>query len=469
MEDIKRQLFLSSAVLVGSLCIATVANAATTEIEFRIPSQPVQSAVILFTQQSGVQVLYPFERVMGLKTRAISGRMSPQIALQRMLAGTGLKVANGGGDVMTLISEAQPMPVRVEQPIRLVSFSPPTASLAVTVAGQAMPAVSAGAVSETPQAMDAESEPIVVTGTRGRPRTITESATPIDVIPSVDLERTGRPGVLAALNTLVPSFNMPTRAGGGTSTVITTGGLRGLNPDQALILVNGKRRHKSSLINAVSSFYNGSVPADLDLIPTSAVERIEVLRDGAAAQYGSDAIAGVINIILKDGKAGGAASFTAGQNYDRSDGENYLAQANYGMALGSGGFLDLFANGKIQKRSNRAVPIDSSINLYPLVNGQRDPREASIDRLVTKNYGAFPVDGVNLGYNLLYSLSPDISVYTFGTYSRRKSELNFTFRAPNNSASLPQIYPNGFRPYLNIIEDDFEFALGLKGILGGWN
>src|SRR5213079_1131023 len=127
---------------------------------------------------------------------------------------------------------------------------------------------------------------VVVTGVRGAPRTVVDSPTPIDVISGAELEKTGRAGAFQALQTLVPSFNLPARAGGGTSTVIATGGLRGLNPDQTLVLVNGKRRHKTSLINSVSSLYNGSVPADLDLIPSSSIGRIEVLRDGAAAQYG---------------------------------------------------------------------------------------------------------------------------------------------------------------------------------------
>lgn len=309
---------------------------------------------------------------------------------------------------------------------------------------------------------------IVVTGTRGQARSITDSATPIDVVGTTELEKTGKPGVLSALNTLVPSFNMPTRAGGGTSTVIATGGLRGLNPDQTLILVNGKRRHKSSLINAVSTFYNGSVPADLDLIPSASIERIEVLRDGAAAQYGSDAIAGVINIITKSGADGGEASFTAGQNFDRSDGENYAGQVSWGTDLGDKGYLNLFLNAKKQQRSNRAIPIDPAINLYPLVGGARDPRETTIDRLVTKNYGAFPVEGFNGGYNFSYDLG-GVELYSFGTYSERNSELNFTFRAPTNSASLPQVYPNGFRPLLEIAELDYEFAIGLKGAIGAWD
>jgi iron complex outermembrane receptor protein len=318
---------------------------------------------------------------------------------------------------------------------------------------------------------DSQPQDVVVTGSRGLPRSIADSPTPIDVIAPEDLQRTGQPGVLAALNLLVPSFNVPNRAGGGTSTIIRTGGLRGLNPDQTLILVNGKRRHKTSLINAVSTFYNGSVPADLDLIPVPAVGRIEVLRDGAAAQYGSDAIAGVVNLILDNSTDGGAIGFTAGQNFDRSDGENYLVQINYGMPMGDGGHLNLFADAKKQDISNRAIPISPTIDLYRRLPGNvRDPREATIDRLVTISYGNYPVEAFNLGYNLSHPIGVGgLDFYSFGTFSQRHSDLVFTFRAPNNANSLPEVYPNGFRPLLQIIEEDYEFAAGFRGKLAGWD
>ena len=314
---------------------------------------------------------------------------------------------------------------------------------------------------------------IVVTGQRGLQRTVTNSAAPIDVISAADLARTGKPDALSALNALVPSFNSPARAGGGNASIIQTGALRGLNPDQTLVLVDGKRRHKSSLINVVSSLYAGSVPADLALIPVSAIDHIEVLRDGAAAKYGSDAIAGVINIILKRGE-GGSASFTAGQNMDRSDGEFFQADMRVGQKLGENGFIDLFAQGRKQLASNRANPIApctaprGATCLYPLVNGQLDPREATIDRMVTRNYGAFPQETLNLGYNASYRVG-QVDIYSNGTYSQRRSDLNVTFRAPNNVNSLPQIYPNGFRPDQMVNEEDLQFVLGAKGNVSGWD
>ncbi len=455
----------ASAASMAVIAVAAApAFAASAPVKFQIPAQSMQSALAMFSRQSGIQILFPYDQVAGLRARSINGRMTPDVALSRLINGSGLKVSLANSDVIALSLARSATKARAIEVASLdVTAMPVSMRSAMLAQGEA----TSGGAAKAPQDEMVGAD-IIVTGSRGQTRTVTDSPTPVDVISSKELDSTGRPGVLAALNTLVPSFNVPARAGGGISTVISTGGLRGLNPDQTLILVNGKRRHKTSLINSVSSFYNGSVPADLDLIPSSSIDHIEVLRDGAAAQYGSDAIAGVINIILKSGTNGGGASFTAGQNYDRSDGENYLVQGHWGTKLGESGFLDIFANGKIQKVSNRAVPIADSIDLYPRINGQRDPREATIDRLVTKNYGAFPTKAFNIGYNVGYDAGA-LHLYSFGTYSQRNSELNFTFRAPNNVATLPEVYPNGFRPRLDVVEDDFEFALGAKGETGGWN
>ena len=338
--------------------------------------------------------------------------------------------------------------------------------IAQSAAISAILAATAGAA----VAQTTDVQELVVTGTRGAPRTVIDSPTPIDVLNGAELEKTGRAGAFASLQTLVPSFNLPARAGGGISTVISTGGLRGLNPDQTLVLVNGKRRHKTSLINSVSSLYNGSVPADLDLIPTSAIGRIEVLRDGAAAQYGSDAIAGVINIILKEGD-GGYIGTSWGQNFDRSDGELWQLNGAYGWALGDRAQLNVFASHKSQLLSNRANPVAPNIQIYPrlIPSGLPDPRELTVDRLITLNSGVLPQIGTNAGYNITYSLDDETELYSFGTVSRRVSDLPFTFRAPNSVNSLPQIYPEGFRPNLVIRERDYEFAAGVRGKAGGWD
>lgn len=451
---------LSLCAVATVVALSTQSAAAAEPAKFKIPAQSMQTALTLFGKQSGIQLLFPYDQVAGLHAQSVNGKMTPEVALQRLIAGSGLKITLSNNNVIALSLSAQAHKSRAVE----------VASLGVTALPFAMQASAAPvAAAGLPQAAEEDqAAQIVVTGSRGQARTVADSPTPIDVIGGEEMNRTGKAGVLAALNTLVPSFNLPTRAGGGTSTVIATGGLRGLNPDQALILVNGKRRHKTSLINSVSSFYKGSVPADMDMIPNAAIDHIEVLRDGAAAQYGSDAIAGVINIILKDDAKGGSASFSAGQNFDRSDGELYRADVNYGAKLGQEGYINLSASAKKQLASNRAEPISSSIRLYPLVNGQPDPREATISRLVTYNYGAMPQVSLNLGYSAGYNFG-ELELYSFGTYSERESDLNYTYRTPSNANSLPEIYPNGFRPRVVISEADFEFALGVKGTIGGWD
>jgi iron complex outermembrane receptor protein len=459
---------LLGALLTGTaimpLAPAAAAQSATTApaaITFAIEAQSVQSALARFAEQSGVQILFPYDRVAGLRTGGVKGRMSAEAALGRLLSGTGLRVNRSGGGVIALSLPASAKP---PQPVHTAALR----TVALTPAfQQAQVSDAQDPTAPTADQVDEPASDIVVTGSRGQPRTVVDSPTPIDVISGAELQRTGKSGVFAALNTLVPSFNLPTRAGGGTSTVIATGGLRGLNPDQTLILVNGKRRHKTSLINAVSNYYNGSVPADLDMIPTAAVDHIEVLRDGAAAQYGSDAIAGVINVILKDDAKGGFGAVTAGQNMDRSDGELFQADLNLGLPLGEHGFVNLSAGAKKQQASNRAEPIASNIRLYPLVNGALDPREATIDRLVTSNYGSMPQESITTALNAGYDLGT-VELYAFGTYGQRNSDLNYTYRPATNANSLPQVYPNGFYPRVVISEEDYEVAVGARGVIAGW-
>jgi iron complex outermembrane receptor protein len=314
-------------------------------------------------------------------------------------------------------------------------------------------------------------ETVIVTGVRGAPRTVIDSPTPIDVLGAAEIERVGRAGTLQALSTLAPSFTVPTRAGGGTASVISTGGLRGLNPDQTLILVNGKRRHKSSLINAVSALYLGSVPVDLDMIATSAIGRIEVLRDGAAAQYGSDAIAGVINIILKDDPDGGAASATWSQNFDRSDGQVVQGSANYGFPIMDDGYLHIAVSGKAQKQSNRALPLPTTLPIFR----PGDPRESTVNRTIFGTYGQYPQEGLNTALNLAIPMDGDMELYSFATFSVRESRLPFTVRLNNSdrttgsNTALPEVYPNGFVPTQVIDETDYDLAMGLKGLAAGWD
>lgn len=429
---------------------------ASTPAVFEIESQSLSKALVKYSEQSHMVIVAPVELVSGKTSAPVQGVFAPEQALSNLLTGTGLTAQTHESGALTLqlaSVEEDRSPARPLVMAQATTTTPPPAP-----APASGPAEDSVSVQQT----------VIVTGVRGAPRSIIDSPTPIDVFSADDIQQGSPTGVFESLRYLVPSFNLPTRAGGGTATVIATGGLRGLNPDHTLVLVNGKRRHKTALINSVSSLYNGAAGVDLNMIPSSAIARIEVLRDGAAAQYGSDAIAGVINIILKDAPDGGEASVSFGENFDRSDGEFLTGSVNQGYAIGEAGFAHLSYSYMDRNASNRAVPIADTVNLYPLLpGGVRDPREASIDRLVTKNYGAFPQTSHTFGANLGYE-TKGVELYAFGTYGARTSVLDWSYRAPNNIASLPELYPNGFSPRLTIYEDDFEIAGGVRGNYGEW-
>ena len=448
---------VSAASVLALQFMGAVADPADTDlVNYQIKAQPLARALMEYSEKSQIVVVVPPDILEGKTSFVVEGRLDHQAALTELLKGTGLTVErlkNGAFTLQRVSSEAEaaeaPRPFKVAQ---------------LETSAPAVSAIEAPAADEEQSVQDT----VIVTGIRGAPRSVIDSPTPIDVFTAEDIQQGSPTGIYESIRYLVPSFNLPTRGGGGTATVIATGGLRGLNPDHTLVLVNGKRRHKTALINSVSSLYNGAAGVDLNMIPSSAIARIEVLRDGAAAQYGSDAIAGVINIILKDNPEGGEASVSYGQNFDRDDGEFLTGSINQGYSVGSSGSLNLSYSYMDRNESNRAVPIADSVNLYPLLgDGSRDPREATIDRLVTKNYGAFPQKSNIFGANFKYDLG-NVEAYAFGTYGARDSVLNWSFRAPNRDVSLPELYPNGFSPRLTIKEDDYEIAGGFRGETAGW-
>jgi iron complex outermembrane receptor protein len=332
-------------------------------------------------------------------------------------------------------------------------------------------------------------EGVIVTGVRGERRTVADSPAPVDVISAEQLTATGKVGLKEVLNTLIPSFNLPGINGGGTSWTVRTITMRGLNGDQALFLVNGKRRHGTALINNLARVGRGGAPVDLDLIPASAIERIEVLRDGASAQYGSDAIAGVVNIILKKDAQGGSFSYQGGQNY-LGDGDTRSATLNYGLPLGDeGGFVQLALNWKNNEAASRAVPSRAQYIYQPTVTtvggvttATPDPRDATADRYYWGGgYGPGEEDILAASYNAELPWK-DLTLYSTSTLSHRSSKKNtgsflpnlasvagVTSGRPQNRNSLPEVYPNGFNALRRIFELDFQTTLGARGLVKGWD
>ncbi|MBB2190285.1 TonB-dependent receptor [Gluconacetobacter azotocaptans] len=299
-------------------------------------------------------------------------------------------------------------------------------------------------------AASAGKEQIVVTGSRGLGRKVTDSINPIDVVTSAQLTRTGQGDLGDALVLTNPSLNMQAHQ---TDQAALTSSIRmrGLNPDQVLILIDGKRRHTTANINSDSGPESGETPVDIDMIPVSMIDHIEVLRDGAAAQYGSDAIAGVVNIILKKSAHGGSEQGLVGANY-QGDGFTYLVRGDHGFSLGDDGFLHV----ALEFKHNDLTSRDAVDNR----TGRKDfHQEGEPDQ--TRANAA-----INWGKDLFGGKA---NFYGNVIYGHRHGETPQFFRV---ASTLPSYYPWGFDPVDTSDEDDYAATIGLKGddFLGfGWD
>lgn len=312
----------------------------------------------------------------------------------------------------------------------------------------------AAATKETGNKVEALSA-IIVTGTRKVNRSATESSQPIDVVTTEDLEkRTGSSELGTALSKLIPSINFPRPSVADGTEFVRPAQLKGLSPDQVLVLVNGKRRHSSAFLNMGGTIGRGSSPTDLNAIPMSAVSRIEVLKDGASARYGSDAIAGVINIILKKDTQHGDVGVRYGK-YTAGDGEQKQTFVSGGTDLNGKGFIT-FA-GEIEG--------DASTNRAGL--DKRDPKATTYGQR-TFRYGDPKQDSVKVALNSEYDLTDHATVYGFTTYSRKDAESAAFYRLSTSSNNIPKLYPNGYLPLIFGQSEDLAAVLGVKGDVADW-
>ena len=346
------------------------------------------------------------------------------------------------------------------------------------------PAAEAAGASSLDAATADAVDTLIVTGSRARGRTVENSPAPIDVLSATDIRAANQTNLLDVLNTLTPSFNLPSVATPDIGSMVRAGQLRGLSPDQTLVLVNGKRRHGVAFLGAGG--FGGSAPADLSLIPTAAIDRIEILRDGASAIYGSDAIAGVINIITKRADHGGEVSFSSGRYYD-NDGPSQQARFNVGAKLGQTGYVNVSGEVVDQDGAVRNFAVPSSYLYYFPTNaaGQPvspgpgaslppgatpDPREAGRDRVAWKNIGVQPFTTQSLALDAGAPINDKVEAYVFATYSHRRADAPQNFRTPTRDTNVRAIYPDGFAPVEQIRENDFALTGGLKGQdLLGWD
>ena len=345
---------------------------------------------------------------------------------------------------------------------------------------------------------ESEGQVIIVTGTRRTDRTVADSTVPIDVISSDSLLNQGTTETNRLLNNLVPSFNFPQPSLTDGTDSLRPATLRGLAPDQVLVLVNGKRRHLSSLLNLNGSVGRGSSGVDMNTIPAIAIERIEVLRDGASSQYGSDAIAGVINIQLKRSEGGRAQAtfgkyittmedvavvdtvaptgptgdpvitFT-GEDRKRRDGDTWTIATNIGLPLGDTAYFNWTAEYKDRSPTNRSGP---DIRRQYATAG--DPRETTFDRY-SHRFG----DGESKDFNFFVNAGADLGdafeLYAFGSYGIRDANGTGFYRraldarnADFANGGVP-FYPDGFLPQIDSTIEDISAAVGVRGETSGWN
>ena len=299
---------------------------------------------------------------------------------------------------------------------------------------------------------------VVVTGTRASNRTVAESLSPIDVLTPADLQASGSTDIASALNHLLPSLDFPRPAINDGNDALRPAALRGLSPDEVLVLVDGKRYHTSALVNYNPSVGRGSAPVDLNSIPMAAIDHIEVLRDGAAAQYGSDAIAGVINIVLKHGGTGGEVSANGGV-MDKGDGAQNGVEASLGVPLGDNGNLGWW---------RVALNYQSAMKTNRAEYGVQDP--ATNGGPEYQRYGDPGVKTYQALTNFDYVLAPKVDLYGYLNLSRRNVESNGYYRTAGSDRNVPAIYPNGFLPKQLTDTDDMAAVLGVKGVTdGGWH
>jgi iron complex outermembrane receptor protein len=354
-----------------------------------------------------------------------------------------------------------------------------TLALSAALLANAARAGDTAAVAGSAAAPQAVSE-VIVTGTRQQGTRAADSAAPIELIGASALAKVGQPELVQALAQNLPSFNAQS-FGGDTANLTLSAALRGLNPNDTLVLINGKRRHGTgNLAVDGGSPYQGSATTDLSFIPSGAIARVEVLQDGAAAQYGSDAIAGVVNLILKDASHGGSLTINGGQYY-KGDGDTGDISLNDGVAIGDKGFVNFTAEEHYHGFSQRGgpdyryftpsgaiAPGVSAVNAAGVTGAANSPK-------VNHIIGDAQYNIVNVFYNAGYDLGGGVELYSFGNFGHRDAASYENYRPPSKISGKTSlgvtVYPfaNGFSPQEALHEDDFSFTGGVKGRAAGWD
>ena len=365
-------------------------------ITFSIPAQDADAALTELAKQANTTLLFPFDIAKRVKANALSGSFTLNEALVLLLEGTPLAVVTSAAGEISIRSRAA-LEVKAQD-------------------GREVP-------KNKQDDGEHQLERIAVVGTRSTPRSVVDSPVPLDIIGSDALAAQGNSDVLSMLSSMVPSLSVNDQPINDATSLVRPANLRGMASDHTLLLVNGKRRHRSAVITFLGGgLSDGAQGPDISVIPAYALKQVEVLRDGASAQYGSDAIAGVINFVLKDSPSGGSVALKTG-GYSEGDGALFQLQANQGFALGNHGFLNATVEYRQQEGTSRSVQRDDAAELIDMGNTAiANPAQV---------WGALDVnEDVKMSINTGWRFSDHVEGYTFSTYAHRDIAGGFYYRNP---------------------------------------
>ncbi|NWE70836.1 TonB-dependent receptor [Pseudomonas gingeri] len=410
---------LAIAPLAG-LLFATGAWAAKDARQvYHIASGPLDEVLLSISRQSG-QVISFTPQLSNYSSAQVDGSLSARQAVSEALRGTGLQLQVSPDGAFIIQEGATPTQASAQ--------SRAQTNAKVHTSEAAVPTL----------------DRVIALGTRRNDATALTSAAPVDVLTSEELKQTGATSLNQALFQLLPSFNYPQNQSATRGQNPKGASLRGLAPDQTLVLINGKRRHASAVVNISGGVpFIGAQPVDLDMIPLSAIDHVEVLRDGASAQYGSDAVAGVVNIVLKERDSGGQLNTQLGK-YSQGDGFSKTADGWYGIGLPGDGFLTLSFN----SLNNRPDDIGDK---YIADGREQDPR-----------WGGAGRNKYNLVANAEVGLSDQWRLYSFATFGQDTSVNNTPPLLAGNPNNVAAIYPNGTIPKYRYRYEDGALTVGSR-------
>ncbi|BFM12366.1 TonB-dependent receptor [Simiduia litorea] len=398
--------------------------------DFMLPSQPLSDALLAYAAQvPEVRLVFRPEQLANLTSVAVAGHFEPITALEMLLAGQPLRKR-----------ELEPNTYLLE-PLPAVARVPSTAAAAIT---------RRDSVSEDTAVPLPVIEELVTIGTRSRTRKLLQSTVPIDIVHGYSLARSAPASLGEQLQNQAPSFNFSRTMVSDGADLVRPATMRGMNPDQLLVMINGKRRHHQAQINIQQVVGRGSSGVDMNAIPTVMLERVEVLRDGASALYGSDAIAGVLNLVLRSGQQDPELNVQYGETHE-GDGQSLISSLAGGFDMGSDASAFIALEMQERAATNRAAP-----------DQRFDPARVSM------RIGDTEQQSWNLFGNGQWALSEQVEVYGFGGSARREGLSAGFYRgagaragqAPVSARYIPALDPEGFLPLQSTRTEDDSLAVG---------